>query len=752
MDNTYNKNYLLSGFLGLNFNSNNNFIWIADKPLDFSEHNGEIYISIPFNKYICNNNEILLVNLNDTIKTFKISKYDTSIIRLSLINANFKQTSELLNPDFESKTTKLTVSKTDEAINIIDETNSKILVFHKHQHPVKYWSNLIPPPQSEIEADFFAENQKISLSSYDQFYPTLKNGLPLAFYINENNEVCYVIGFKKDIDEKFAGTGERFFEITGKTILFLNQDAQGVNTHRTYKNVPFFISSRKYGIFINTSSYLKISFGDFSSRTIQIIIEDDNLDLFIIAGKNPENILFNYRKLTGFPPQLPLWSYGIWMSKMTYFSEKEVKEVCKYLRKKKLPCDVIHLDTGWFKTDWLCEWKFNQERFPDPPKFFKDLKKIGFRVSLWQMPYISENAEQYSEAIANKYIAGDPIEKRKDGSNFGVNGYAGTIDFTNPSAIKWYKNLLAKLLKMGAACIKADFGETIHLYANYHKGNAKTLQNLYSLLYQKAVFEITREIHNEGIIWARAGWSGCQRYPIHWGGDASSTFDGMADTLKGGLNIGLSGFGYWSHDVPGFHGIPDFMNSVIDPVLYVRWTQFGVFTSHIRFHGTSDREPYNFPEIENIIRKWFNLRYSLIPYIIEQSKIVTKSGYPLLRSLIFYNCDDPVLWNIYDEYMFGNDFLVAPIINKNGVRNIYIPEGEWINFFTGEYIKGNIWLLNQQYPLDIMPVWVKLNTQIPIYPEIVQSTNEMDLNKTIYLKIDKNFKGICNSELSKIFN
>lgn len=745
-------NYFISEFLNIEIDSENNFIWIADRPINFIEKNGEIIINIPFNKFKCLKNEITLVNLNDSIQTFRVTKYNSNIVRLSLLNQNFKETSEILNPEFNFAKEQLSFKKSNDNITIHDEHHNKIITFFTGQHPIKHWSNLIPPPQTEIETEFFPERNKLRLSSYDQFYPSLKNGLPLAFYVKEDGEICYTIGFKKEINENFAGTGERFSEINGKTIKLVNQDAQGVNTPRAYKNVPFFISNRKYGIFIHSSAHLKISFGDISSRTTQIVIEDNNLDIFIISGNNPENILFYYRTLTGFPPLLPVWSYGIWMSKMSYFSEKEVKEVCDNLRAKQFPCDVIHLDTGWFKKDWICEWKFNEERFPDPQRFFKDLKEKGFRVSLWQMPYVSEKAEQYKEAIESKYIAGDPIEKRKDGSNFGVEGYAGTIDLTNPDAIKWYKNLLAELLKMGASCIKADFGENIHIYANYYNGNSKTLQNLYALLYQKVVFDVTKEITGEGIIWARAGWAGCQRYPVHWGGDAASTWDGMSDSLKGGLNLGISGFGYWSHDIPGFHGIPNFMNSMVDPDLYIRWTQFGVFTSHMRYHGTSNREPYNFPEVEDIIRKWLYLRYSLIPYIIEQSRIISKSGYPFLRSLIFHDCEDPVCWFINDEYLFGNDFLVAPIMNKNNTRNIYIPEGDWVNFFTGEKISGKKWLINFYCPIELMPVWVKINSEIPIYPEIVQSTNEMNLNKSITIKINQNFKGILNStELSKIF-
>ena len=345
----------------------------------------------------------------------------------------------------------------------------------------------------------------------------------------------------------------------------------------------------------------------------------------------------------------PLWSFGTWMSRMTYFSADEVEEICHRLRKEDFPCDVIHLDTGWFKTDWLCEWKFNPERFPDPRGFMSRLKKNGFRVSLWQMPYVAAKAEQLEEAKENNYISQPRNIQKAGGSNFSALDYAGTIDFTSKKATNWYKGLLQELLEMGAVCIKTDFGEDIHMDADYHAMEPEKLNNLYALLYQKAAYEITQKVTGEGIVWARAGWAGCQRFPLHWGGDAACSWDGLAGSLKGGLHLGLSGFAFWSHDVPGFHGVPDFMNSVIPDDLYVRWTQFGVFSSHIRYHGTSKREPYEYPEIADLIRKWWKLRYAIIPYILEQSKKATETGFPILRALAFHHPDDKMCWHIDDQ-------------------------------------------------------------------------------------------------------
>ena len=595
--------------------------------------------------------------------------------------------------------------------------------------------------------------KEIKLSAYDQFFPARHDAFALAFV--EKNGECHrtTMSFHAHADEKFVGTGERFtkMDLSGHTFQLKNQDGQGVNNRRTYKNIPFFMSSQMYGVFMHTTAHSKFSFADHSTRSVQLLTEEPAMDVFLIGGTTPEEILYEYRCLTGFPTMFPLWSFGTWMSRMSYFSAEEVNGICKRLRNEDFPCDVIHLDTGWFRTDWLCEWKFNPERFPNPKQFIQDLRKDGFKVSLWQMPYIASQAEQHDEALENKFMCILKHTEKQGGSNFSALDYAGTIDFTSPKAVEWYKNLLKNLLEMGVVCIKTDFGEDIHMDAEYHAMKPELLNNLYALLYQKAAFEVTKEVTGEGIIWARAGWAGCQRYPLHWGGDSACSWDGMAGSLKGGLHIGLSGFGFWSHDVPGFHGVPDFMNSIVPDDLYVRWTQFGVFSSHLRYHGTSKREPYEYPAISGIVRKWLKLRYALIPYIMEQSKKITTSGYPMLRAFIFHHPEDKMCWHIDDQYYFGGLFLVAPVMNSENRRDVYLPEGTWVNLFTGEITKGNIWLKDFVSPLAEMPVWVKYGSSISVYPYPVSNTDEIDLMKAVPLNFDESYTGIEKSVLSTIW-
>jgi alpha-D-xyloside xylohydrolase len=341
-------------------------------------------------------------------------------------------------------------------------------------------------------------------------------------------------------------------------------------------------------------------------------------------------------------------------------------------------------------------------------------------------------------------VDGSPVDESTGASsNFSALDYAGTIDFTYDKAVDWYKNKLLKpLLEMGVMCIKTDFGENIHMDHQYHGMTPERLNNIYSLLYQRAAFEVTKEVTGQGIVWARSAWAGCQRYPLHWGGDSASSWDGLAGSLKGGLHFGLSGFAFWSHDVPGFHSISDFMNSPLDESVYVRWTQFGVFSSHMRYHGTCKREPWHYPNIATIIKRWWKLRYKLLPYIIEQSELACQSGYPLVRALLFHHPDDRQVWHIDDEYYFGSEFLVAPVMNSEGKRDIYLPEGLWVNFFTGQRMEGGRWYYDVEVPLDQMPVFVRPGALIKMYPDDVDSTDDMDMSKTITIEITKDYKGL----------
>lgn len=722
-------------------------LWKAHAPSRVEERDGDVVVTIPYQKQLHQEDmapdEAVAQQSYDLI----IRAYEPNIVRVFTTMSGDKMTEhdDMLHMSPDVKRITLRYDNDD----IIAMNGKKVAHIDLSAPQLEKWSDLLPAPQPAPFITFYPdgdEHKGIALSD-DHFSPPRYDALPLGFVTTSKAERA-TISFRCEADECFVGTGERFrkMDLSGQTFQLKNQDGQGVNNRRCYKNIPFYMSSRMYGCFYHTSDYCKLSLADHSTRSVQFMCDRATIDIFLIGGQTPEEIMRGYRMLTGFPSMPPLWSFGIWMSRMTYFSADEVEGICDRLRQEHYPCDVIHLDTGWFRTDWLCEWKFNPERFPNPKGFIQRLGNKGFKVSLWQLPYVAQGAEQLNEAKANNYIS-QPTKHEETttggASNFSALDYAGTIDFTYDKATTWYKDQLLKpLLDMGVKCIKTDFGENIHMDHRYHAMEPERLNNLYALLYQKAAYEVTKEVTGDGIVWARSAWAGCQRYPLHWGGDSESSWSGMAGSLKGGLHFGLSGFAFWSHDVPGFHSTPDFMNSPIDPTVYVRWTQFGVFSSHIRYHGTCKREPWHYPEIAPIVKKWWKLRYKLLPYIVEQSEKCTKTGWPMLRALLMHHPHDRQVWHIDDEYYFGSEFLVCPVMNGENRRDIYLPEGLWVNFFTGKRLDGGRWYYDVEVPLDQMPVFVRPSANILIYPKDVDSTDDMDMTKAINIIITKDFKGI----------
>jgi alpha-D-xyloside xylohydrolase len=600
-----------------------------------------------------------------------------------------------------------------------------------------------------FDAELLPDGQvAVPLAAYDQFNGPRRDALPLAFIERDGAAVAAAFAFCAEPNEHFVGTGERFarLDLAGRTLRLVNTDGIGCNNRRTYKNVPFYASSRPYGLFAHTHSYTWLSLADISTRSAQGLVEEPVIDLFIIGGGSLRGVLANYQGLTGKPSLPPTWSYGVWMSRMTYFSADEVRQIAGRLREGGFPCDVLHLDTGWFRKNWCCEWRFSDERFPDPPAFMREMKDKGFRITLWQTPYIGQGNDLLETATREGYIgvaAGGSVT----GSDLSAQRIGGHIDFSNPAAVRWYQGMLENLLRMGVAGIKTDFGEDIAMDGRYTMP-ARKLHNIYGLLYQRAAFEVTRFVTGEGIVWARAGWAGCQRYPLHWGGDSACTWDGMAASLRGGLQIGLSGFAFWSHDVPGFHGIPDFMASWPADDLYVRWTQFGVFTSHMRYHGTTPREPYEYPKVAPTVRKWLRLRYCLIPYMLDQARRCVQNGLPMLRAMVVHHEDDPTCWHIDDQYYFGDDFLVAPVMNSAGRRDVYLPEGKWVDFWTGRVLKGGRWLRNIRVPLSRMPLYVRQGAAVRVYPQLVACTDDMDMSRAVTLTFDAGYKGVRNSVLA----
>lgn len=538
--------------------------------------------------------------------------------------------------------------------------------------------------------------------------------------------------FTLTADEMIFGCGESATGLNkaGQKVNLFVTDPQGPETDQMYKPIPFFMSNRGYGMFMHTSAPVTCDFGATYIGLNKMFMGDENLDLFVFFGE-PKDILDEYTNLVGKPGMPPLWSFGTWMSRITYFSEKEGYDVAANIRKNKYPCDVIHFDTGWFDVDWQCDYKFSENRFQNPQQMLKDLRSQGFHVCLWQLPYFTPKNRYFSELIEKDMYV-------KNGN--GELPYEDVVlDFSNPETVKWYQDKLAGLLNIGVSAIKVDFGEAAPLNGIYASGKSGWYEhNLYPVRYDMAVSEITKKLHNENIMWARAAWAGSQRYPLHWGGDAATTNTGLLGTLRAGLSFGLSGFSFWSHDMGGF------VKSTPED-LYCRWIPFGFLTSHTRAHGAPPTEPwlYDSKRVQDVFRKSAEMKYRLMPYVYAQAKECTEKGLPMLRALFVEFPDDPGAWKVDDEYLFGSQILVAPLLESGMTgRTVYLPEGKWIDYQTEKVYEGG-WHRIEAGSLPIIML-VRDGSVLP-HLKLAQSTAEMDwskMNLKVYSADKKQAEGL----------
>jgi alpha-D-xyloside xylohydrolase len=518
-------------------------------------------------------------------------------------------------------------------------------------------------------------------------------------------------------DERWYGFGERFVPIDqrGRRWESWATDALSTSTQRSYKPVPFGLNSRGYGLFVNSTARVAFDLGASSSLSAGFSLEAGELDYFLIYGPALSDVLRRYWRLAGEPPLPPLWSFGFWTSRFGYHSRAQVEEVAQGYRERGIPCDVIHLDPQWMgqQENW-CNLSWDTHSFPDPEGMLAGLRERGFRVCLWENPYVPQGTELYAEGAAQGYFVRD-----EQGQPVLIPGWTesatptAVVDFFNPAAVAWWQEKHRGLMAQGVATFKTDFGEWAPEEGLYHDGTpGQQAHNLYPLLYNDAVFQVV-DAHSDGqgVVWARSAAAGGQRYPVHWGGDSRTTFGHMAASLRGGLNFMLSGFGYWSHDIGGFI-------DQSNPALYARWAQFGLFCSHARAHGTTPREPWVFgAETEAIFKKYAVLRYRLLPYIYSCAANAAASGRPLMRPLLLDYQDDPTTHTLDLQYLFGDDFLVAPVFAEQADVRVYLPQGRWIDYWNQHIHAGPGWI-SVHAPLDTLPLFVREGAIIPMGPDM----------------------------------
>jgi alpha-D-xyloside xylohydrolase len=604
----------------------------------------------------------------------------------------------------------------------VDKTSWKYSKIPKgHKYTSAYGSVVITTKPWHVEVYDASGKLLTSTANHSDFREsTYTPVLPFSFVRRASDySRSFNAAFTLSPDEKIFGCGESFTRLDkrGQKVVLWTDDANCVQNETMYKPIPFFMSNRGYGMFMHTSSPITCDFGKYFGAVNSLMIGDDVLDLFVFLGQ-PKDILDEYTNLTGKATMPPLWSFGLWMSRITYFSEDDGRLVARLLRENKIPCDVIHFDTGWFETDWRCDYQFSKSRFKDPAKMIADLKKMGLHISLWQLPYFVPKNSLFKEIIDKglyvKDAKGNPPYED------------ATLDFSNPNTVAWYQDKIGNLLKMGVGAIKVDFGEAAPHTGIYASGRTGFYEhNLYPLRYNKAVADITKQISGENIIWARSAWAGSQRYPLHWGGDAENSDNAMLSELRGGLSFGLSGFSFWSHDIGGF-----VLRTPED--LYRRWLPFGMLTSHSRCHGMPPKEPWEYgQDFNNYFRNTVELKYKLMPYVYAQAKQCTEKGLPMVRALFVEYPDDPGAWQIENEYLFGSDILVAPMFENTTERDVYLPKGKWIDLQSGNvYAAG--WNKIKAGAIQAV-ILIREGTVLPQI-NLVQSTMDMDWSK-IELKV-----------------
>lgn len=531
-----------------------------------------------------------------------------------------------------------------------------------------------------------------------------------------------------DHDEHIYGFGEKFTPLDKRSqkITSWNMDAFGSTSERSHKNIPFYLSSKGYGLFLNSSARIKWDVGNDSCQSLSIAAEDDRLDSYLFFGESPENILKEYALLTGKPELPPKWSFGLWVSSGGTYRDKEAMEkLLDGLEEHSIPADVVHIDPWWMHWRMYCDFRWNSDAFPDAERFIGEIHKRGLRICLWEQPYVSIESELFAYGCENGYFAKKPdgevyvidyglslaprpdgiIRKAEEAESW--NAPVAVIDFTNPDAVAWFKDLHRHVLKMGNDVMKTDFGEDIPEDAVFFDGSTgKRMHNAYPLLYNKAVSDVTFEEKGHRLVWARSGTAGSQKYPVCWSADPAADFPSLAGTIRGGLSAALSGIPFWSNDIGGYRGMPG-------DELYIRWAQFGLLCSHSRMHGDSPREPWFFkPETLEIVKKMIELRYSLFPYIYDTAKEAVE-GIPFLRPLFLEFPDDHITYKIEDDFMIGNSLLAAPVCSEDNKVNLYFPDGKWADWYDGSIINGTT-AVTTNVPIDRIPLFIRQNAVIPL--------------------------------------
>ncbi|MDB5327470.1 MAG: alpha-xylosidase [Phycisphaerales bacterium] len=509
------------------------------------------------------------------------------------------------------------------------------------------------------------------------------------------------------VGELIYGLGERFGPLVknGQSIAIWNEDG-GTSSDLAYKNIPFYLSNRGYGLLVNHPGQVEFEIATERVSQLQFSVPGEELDYYVFLGQ-PKEALEKYTRLSGRPALPPAWSFGLWLSTSftTKYNEETVNEFVEGMASRGIPLSVFHFDCFWMKERNWCDFEWDREAFPDPEGMLKRLKSKGLKICVWINSYISQMSRLFAEGREHGYFL-----KRPDGSVYQRDAWQpgmALVDFTNPAAAAWYQGHLRRLMDMGVDCFKTDFAELIPLDVVYHDGSdPERMHNLYSYLYNKAVFELIESERGRGeaMVFARSGTACSQKFPVHWGGDCSATFEAMAEDLRGGLSFCSSGPAFWSHDIGGFEGTANAAN-------YKRWVAFGLMSTHSRLHGSgSYRVPWLFDEESvDVMRQFTKLKNKLFPYLFGCAHDARDRGWPVMRAMPVEFPDDPATAYLDRQYMLGSSLLVAPVFRQDDVAEYYLPAGRWTNLISGQAIDGGAWKRETIGFMD-MPLLVREST------------------------------------------
>ncbi|OXS75812.1 alpha-xylosidase [Domibacillus enclensis] len=553
----------------------------------------------------------------------------------------------------------------------------------------------------------------------------------MSYIVSDNKKTYMREQLSLDVGELIYGLGERFapFVKNGQTIDIWNEDG-GTGSEQAYKSIPFYMSNKGYGVFVNQPENVSFEVGSEKVSNVQFSVEGESLEYYVIYGPTMKEVLTKYTALTGKPALPPAWSFGLWLSTSftTEYDEDTVNEFVDGMIERDIPLDVFHFDCFWMKEFEWCNFEWDDRVFPEPESMLKRLKDKGLKICVWINPYIGQKSPLFEEGMKAGYFL-----KRGDGSVWQWDKWqAGQaiVDFTNPDACRWFEEKLSVLMDMGVDSFKTDFGERIPTDVVYHNGaDPDKMHNYYTYLYNETVFNLLERKKGKGeaALFARSATVGSQKFPVHWGGDCWSNYRSMAETLRGGLSFSLSGFSFWSHDISGFeHGAT--------PDLFKRWTQFGLLSSHSRYHGSTEyKVPWKYgEEAVDVARRFTKLKNSLMPYLFAHACEATKTGVAMMRPMVLEFPEDETCYYLDRQYMLGEALLVAPIFNDKGTARYYVPEGSWTNYLTGDKVAGGRWY-KETHGYMTLPLLVKGSSLLITGAE--EQTAEYDFTKNVTLHV-----------------